>query len=203
MATKINKDFLQAVEEELSKLKEGFRLAADVGKDYIVDKMVGLSPQAAILASGKMEQGRRFLQQGTVPGASKALAQARAQNPTAGKALARLRNAPSTQAAIELGKATYLIGKEGARAGHAEAGRELIKKPLAYQVANILVSPADAMSKYGASREELGKKSFEEDYINSLNRKIAEKEEEDMRNNDVPIIDIRKGAQPNARKFFK
>jgi hypothetical protein len=83
----------------------------------------------------------------------------------------------------------------------------LIKEPLAYQAANLLVSPADALSKYGAAREAEGKKAFEERYINPLNRQMAAEDERkaraDQADRDVPAVEIRKGAQPNPRKFFK
>ena len=199
MAAKAKKSFLDTVEK---RLKEGFELTSDIGKDYAVDKAVVFAPQAAALAVNKLEQGRRFLQQGTVPGAREALSRTVAQAGTLKKFFGNLRNAPQAQAVMELGKASYLIGKEGARKGHAEAGKELMQKPLAYQAANLLVSPADAMSKYGAAREVAEKKVFMEPHMLLL-RAIAEKEEEDRRNSDVPPVDIRKETQPNARKFFK
>jgi hypothetical protein len=71
--------------------------------------------------------------------------------------------APAAQTAVELGKAAYLLRNENAREGHAEAGKELMEKPLAYQVGKTLISPADSMSKYGARKEELDKKNFEKE----------------------------------------
>jgi len=207
MATESDKTFLAEVEERLSKLGKNPLSALDLLKDYATDKGVQLAPQALVSASGKLEQGRRFLQQGSVPGAAAKLARAKAATAAAGGFLGGARKATTTQAAIELAKGAYLIGTEGAREGHAEAGKQLIKEPLAYQAANLFVSPADALSKYGAAREAAGKKTFEDQYINSLIRQVAAEEERKARseqsNRDVPAIEIQKGTQPNPRKFFK
>ena len=207
MAAKPNKGFLEKVEEEIDKQGENVRLAANVAKDFLKDKALQEAPRAAVLALNKLEQGRRFLQQGTVPGAASALARTKAEASAVSGIMKRLGNTHAIKAAIELGKGSYLIGKEGAREGHAEAGRELAKEPLAYQAANLLVSPADALSKYGAAREAEGKKAFEERYINPLKRRIEAEDERKLReeqsNRDVPAVEIRKGAQPNPRKFFR
>jgi len=207
MAAKPNKGFLEKVEEEIDKQGENVRLAANVAKDFLKDKALAEAPRAAVLALGKLEQGRRFLQQGTVPGAASALARAKANTGVVSGIMKGLGDTPAIKAAIELGKGSYLIGKEGARKGHSEAGKQLIKEPLAYQAANLLVSPADALSKYGAAREAEGKKAFEERYINPLKRRIEAEDERkaraDQADRDVPAVEIRKGAQPNPRKFFK
>jgi len=168
--------FANRLDRLIAKRGENAQLTADVAKDFAVDKAIEIAPQAAITAVGKLEQGRSFLQQGTVPNATANLARAKAETKAAGKLLSGLRRAPAVQASIELVKGANLIGKEGARAGHAEAGDELKKKPLAYQVANLYVSPADALSKYGASREAAGKKAFEERYA-EVTRKMEEAEE--------------------------
>jgi hypothetical protein len=97
------------------------------------------------------EKARRFLQQGTVAGAGRALTNAKALNPYA----------ILLEAGIQLGKGVYLTTKEGARDGHAEAGKELTKKPLLYQIGKTFLDPADSFSKYGAYKEELDKKAFE------------------------------------------
>jgi hypothetical protein len=207
MAAKPNKGFLEKVEEEIAKQGKNVRLAANVAKDVLKDKALQEAPRAAVLALNKLEQGRRFLQQGTVPGAASALARTKAEASVVSGIMKGLGNAHAIKAAIELGKGSYLIGKEGARKGHSEAGKQLIKEPLAYQAANLLVSPADALSKYGAAREAEGKKAFEERYINPLKRRIEAEDERkaraDQSNRDVPAVEIRKGAQPNPRKFFK
>ena len=97
------------------------------------------------------EKARRFLQQGTVPGADKALARA--------KALGRI--ARPLDAAIQAAQGLYLIGKEGARDDHAEAGKELTKKPLPYQLGKAYLTSADSFSKYGAYKEKLDKQAFD------------------------------------------
>ena len=201
MAAKSDKSFLAKVEEEIAKGGKNVQLTADVVKDYTVDKAIQLAPQAAATTVGLMEQGRSFLQQGSVPNAAAKLARAKTDTKAVNKFFSGLRNAAPVQAAIELAKGSYLIGKEGARKGHAESGKQLIKEPLAYQAANLYVSPADALSKYGALREALGKKAFEERYVNPLNRQIAA--EEERKRSDVPPVEIRKALQPNPRKFFK
>jgi hypothetical protein len=218
MAAKPNKGFLEKVEEEIDKQGRGVQLAAareaegkkdlvmSVALDQLGDKSAQWIPQGLVKAGGVFEQARRFLQQGTVPGAAKKAAAAKVATATGVKAAGKIGSAP-IQAGIELAKGGYLIGKEGAREGHAEAGRELAKEPLAYQAANLLVSPADALSKYGAAREAKGKKDFEERYINPLKRLIEAEDERKLReeqsNRDVPAVEIRKGAQPNPRKFFR
>ena len=151
-------------------------LAVGVAMDQLGDKMVQWVPQGLIKASGMMEQARRFLQQGSVPGASKKLAAAKVATTAGVKTAGKIGNAP-IQAGIELAKGGYLIGKEGAREGHAEAGRKLAKEPAVYQAANLLVSPADALSKYGAAREEKGKESFEAEHMQPLNDAIAKEQE--------------------------
>jgi hypothetical protein len=103
------------------------------------------------LATG-IEQARRKLQIGTVPGASKALANV--------KPLVKV--ARIIDGAVQLGKTAYLVGKEGARDGHAEAGEALTKKSLPRQVVETILDPAFTMSKYGAYKEKLDKKAFEE-----------------------------------------
>ena len=97
------------------------------------------------------EKARRFLQQGTVAGAGQALAGAKALG----------RRVPPIDAAIQAAQGFYLIGKEGARDGHAEAGKELTKKPLLYQLGKALLNPEDSLSKYGAYKEAVDKKAFE------------------------------------------
>jgi len=90
--------------------------------------------------------------------------------------------APTAQTAIELGKAAYLLRNENAREGHAEAGKKLMEKPLAYQVGKTLISPADSMSKYGARKEELDKKNFEKEQNLPWAKQWAEKQ-----NRDIPM----------------
>jgi len=170
-------DLIRRVEEEIAKQGKNVQLAASVAKDFAIDKAIERAPLAALTALGKLEEGRRFLQQGSVPGATAHLARVKAANQTAIRLLGGFANFAPVQASVELAKGAYLIGKEGARKGHSEAGKQLIKEPLAYQAANLWVSPADALSKYGASREAQGKKAFEERYVNPLNRQIAEEEE--------------------------
>lgn len=151
-------------------------LARDVAMDQLGDKMVQWVPQGLVKAGGMFEQARSFLQQGTVPGAAKKMAAAKVAAAAGVKTAGKIGNAP-IQAGIELSKGGYLIGKEGAREGHAEAGRELMEEPLAYQAANLLVSPADALSKYGAAHEEKGKASFEDEHMAPLNASIAKEQE--------------------------
>jgi hypothetical protein len=103
-------------------------------------------------AASKFEYARRFIQQGTVPGADKAWARSKA---------ALLRRAPIADAAVQLTKAAYLISKENAREGHAEAGEKLTKKSLPRQVVKTLFDSADSMSKYGAYKEKLDKEAFD------------------------------------------
>ena len=110
-----------------------------------------LKELGAIGAALKFEQARRFLQQGSVPGAGKALARV---SPLA-------RRAPIADAAIQLGKGALLISKENARKDHAEAGEKLTKKSLPYQVAKTYLDSADSMSKYGAYKEKLDKEAFD------------------------------------------
>ena len=192
MAAKSKEDFITKVEEELAKRGRGSVLAADIAKDFVQDAAVSKAPKVVATLGGKIEQGRRFLQQGTVPGASRHLAQAKANTAAASGLVGRLTKAAPVQAAIELSKGAYLIGKEGARKGHAEAGERLAKEPLAYQAAKLVVSPAEALSKYGAAREAKGKKAFEEEYIYPLARKIAAEEERKIL-----------AEQSTPRKFFK
>jgi hypothetical protein len=99
-----------------------------------------------------IEQARRKLQIGTVPGASKALANVKPL----------VKGARIIDGAVQLGKTAYLVGKEGAREGHAEAGEALTKKSLPRQVVETILNPALTMSKYGAYKEKLDKKAFEE-----------------------------------------
>jgi hypothetical protein len=146
------------------KKRSGIELAADAGKDYLSDKALEFAPQVSFQALAKLEQARRFLQQGSVPGASKALAASKVAAKSGGTLLKKVSN-PSIQAVIELAKGAYLIGDEKARDGHAEAGEKLIQEPLAYQAANLLVSPADALSKYGAAKELADKEAFEKKYM--------------------------------------
>lgn len=192
MATKSKEDFITKVEEELAKRGRGSVLAADIAKDRVQDAAVEEAPKVVATLSGKLEQGRRFLQQGTVPGAFRRLAQAKADTAAASGLVGRFTKAAPVQTAIELSKGAYLIGKEGARKGHAKAGERLAKEPLAYQAAKLMVSPAEALSKYGAAREARGKKAFEEEYINPLARKIAAEEERKIL-----------AEQSTPRKFFK
>lgn len=90
--------------------------------------------------------------------------------------------APAAQAAVELGKAAYLLRNENAREGHAKAGKELMEKPLAYQVGKTLISPAYSMSKYGARKEELDKKNFEKEQNLPWAKEWVEKQ-----NRDIPM----------------
>jgi hypothetical protein len=99
-----------------------------------------------------IEQARRKLQIGTVPGATKALANVKPL----------VKGAQIIDGAVQLGKTAYLVGKEGAREGHAEAGEALTKKSLPRQVVETILDPAFTMSKYGAYKEKLDKKAFEE-----------------------------------------
>lgn len=99
-----------------------------------------------------IEQARRKLQIGTVPGATKALANVKPL----------VKGARIIDGAVQLGKTAYLVGKEGAREGHAEAGEALTKKSLPRQVVETILDPAFTMSKYGAYKEKLDKKAFEE-----------------------------------------
>ena len=90
--------------------------------------------------------------------------------------------APAAQSAIELTKAAYLLRDENVREGHAEAGKELMGKPLAYQIGKTLISPADSMSKYGARKEELDKKIFEKEQNLPWAKEWSEKQ-----NRDIPM----------------
>ena len=81
------------------------------------------------------------------------------------------------QTAVELGKGALLIGTEGARKGHAEAGRELSEKSTLYQAGNLFLNTSDALSKYGAAHEEKGKSAFEAEHMAPLNEAIAKEEE--------------------------
>jgi hypothetical protein len=151
-------------------------LAVSVALDQLGDKSVQWVPQGLVKAGGMLEQARSFLQRGSVPGAAKKGAAAKVATSAGVKAAGKIGNAP-IQAGIELAKGGYLIGKEGAREGHAEAGRELAEEPLVYQAANLLVSPADALSKYGAAHEEKGKSAFEAEHMAPLNASIAKEQE--------------------------
>jgi hypothetical protein len=71
------------------------------------------------------------------------------------------RAAPVVDTALELGKGAYLMGKQGAREGHAESGKELMDDPFWYQASNAYLNPADAASKYGAAIEADDRKDFE------------------------------------------
>jgi hypothetical protein len=102
-------------------------------------------------AASKFEYARRFIQQGTVPGADKAWARSKAG----------LRRVPIGDAAIQIGKGVNLIMNPEKREGHAEAGEKLTKKSLPRQVVKTLLDPADSMSKYGAYKEKLDKEAFD------------------------------------------
>lgn len=98
--------------------------------------------------------------------------------------------APAAQTAVELGKAAYLLRNENAREGHAEAGKELMEKPLAYQVGKTLISPAYSMSKYGARKEELDKKNFEKEQNLPWAKEWVEKQ-----NRDIPMKPAKSKSQ--------
>jgi hypothetical protein len=115
-----------------------------------VESRFAALPSAGVIAG--IEQARRKLQIGTVPGASKALANVKPL----------VKGARIIDGAVQLGKTAYLVGKEGAREGHAEAGEALTKKSLPRQVVETILDPAFTMSKYGAYKEKLDKKAFEE-----------------------------------------
>ena len=102
-------------------------------------------------AALKFVHARNFIQQGTVPGADKAWARSKAA----------LRRVPIADAAVQLGKGALLISKENARKDHAEAGNELTKKPLPYQLGKAFLTSADSFSKYGAYKEKLDKEAFD------------------------------------------
>lgn len=177
-------------------------LALGLAGDWAID-----NPHKVVKNLIGIEKARRSAQIGTVPGAAKRAAAAGASQELVQKFAGGL-SSPMLGAAIELGKGSYLIGKEGAREGHAEAGRVLAEEPLAYQAANLLVSPADALSKYGAARESKGKAAFEAEHMAPLNEAIA-KEEKRVRgelfaNQDVPDVRItdaaRRGELEAARR---
>jgi hypothetical protein len=120
----------------------------DTFLDSIEDRLVQLGGASGVVGFEKL---RRTLQQGTVPNAAKRL--------VAAKALAKY--VPAIDAAIELGQSGYLMADPERRKGHAEAGKELTKKPLLYQLGKAYLTPADSASKYAAYKEELDKKAFE------------------------------------------
>ena len=115
----------------------------------IESRFAALPSVGAIAA---FEQARRKLQVGTVPGAAKVLASVKPL----------VKGARIVDGAVQLGKAAYLVGKEGARKGHAEAGEALTKKSLPRQVGEITLNTTGSMSKYGAYKEKLDRKAFEE-----------------------------------------
>jgi hypothetical protein len=120
----------------------------DTFLDSIEDRLKQLGGASGIVGFEKL---RRTLQQGTVPNAAKRL--------VAAKALGKY--VPPIDAAIELGQAGGLIANPEKREGHAEAGKELTKKTLPYQLGKAFLTPTDSASKYGAYKEELDKKAFE------------------------------------------
>jgi hypothetical protein len=120
----------------------------DTFLDSVEDRLLQLGGASGVVGFEKL---RRALQQGMVSGAAGRLA--------AAKVFAK--HVPPINAALELGQMGDLIMNPEKRKGHAEAGKELTKKPLLYQIGKAYLTPADSASKYGAYKEELDKKAFE------------------------------------------
>jgi hypothetical protein len=119
----------------------------DTFLDSVEDRLMQFGGVSGAVGFEKL---RRTLQQGTVPNAAKMLALAKAHG----------KYAPAVDVAIELGKSLYLANPEN-RKGFAEAGKELTKKPLLYQLGKAFLTPADSAAKYDAYKQELDKKAFE------------------------------------------
>ena len=153
------------------KEKNGLGQVVEITKDYLLDKAVDAPLGAAAAAAGlafeklkEQQQLKRFLSQGGGVAQVRLAAPSVSKFPTVGRVMVKgaLGRAPVVGAAVEGAKSLYLIGKEGAREGHAEAGEELMREPKALQAAKIVFNTADTMSKYGAAMEARDVKAFRE-----------------------------------------
>ena len=154
------------------KEKDGLGQVVEITKDYLLDKVeeapLGAAAAAATLAFEKLKQQRqlkKFLAQGGgVAQAQPPPGTSVSKFPTVGRAMVKgaLGRAPVVGAAVEGAKGLYLIGKEGAREGHAEEGEELMRRPKIVQAGKFLFDTAGSMSRYGAAMEARDHKAFRE-----------------------------------------
>lgn len=174
----LKKDYKKTPKEisRYEKLKKENPLAVDLAEDTAKDAAMARSPQATFKVISAFEKLRRLAQKGTVPGAEKALALARATAPVGSKLLGKIAS-PPVGAAIEIGRGVNIAmtpPTEGSFDAKADAGDKLRTQPTWYQVGNSLVNTAEAFSQYGASAERSSKKPFEKKY--DINRILAEKQ---------------------------
>lgn len=151
--------------------------AAEITKDFLLDKVEETSLAAAAAAATvafsnlkKRRQIQDFLKKSGPPRPTVALRPTLAiPKATVGrlakaKGFLRLTGAytPLATGVIEGTKGLYLIGKEGAREGHAEAGEKLMKRPKVVQAGKLAFDTADSISQYGAAGEARANRAFRE-----------------------------------------
>lgn len=151
--------------------------AAEITKDFLLDRVeetpLAVAAAAAAAAFSNLKKRRQiqdFLKKSGPAPPTVALKPTLAIPKTPMGPLAKAMGflklagayAPAASGVIEGTKGLYLIGKAGAREGHAEAGEKLMKRPKAVQAGKILFDTADSMSKYGAAMEARDVRSFRE-----------------------------------------
>lgn len=143
----------------------------EITEDFLLDKVeetpLSAAAAAAAAAFSELKQRRRiqdFLKKGGQLKPTLAIPKTPVGPLAKATGFLKLAGAygPAATGAIEGAKGLYLIGKEGAREGHAEAGEELMKRPKAVQAAKLAFNTADSMSKYGAAGEARDVKRFRE-----------------------------------------
>ena len=174
----LKKDYKKTPKEisRYEKLKKENPLAVSLAEDLVTEQAMARAPQATFKVATAFEKLRRLAQIGTVPGAEKALARARAIGPVGSKLLGKIAG-PTAGAAIEIGRGVNIAmtpPTEGSFNAKADAGDKLKTQPTWYQVGNSLVNTSEAFSQYGASAERDAKKAFEKKY--DINRILAEKQ---------------------------
>lgn len=145
--------------------------AAEITKAYLLDaveeKPLAAAAAAAAAAFSKLKTRRQiqdFLKKGGRLQPTLAIPKAPVGALAKATGFLKLAGAygPAATGGIEGAKGLYLIGKEEAREGHAEAGEELMKRPKVVQAAKLAFNTADSISKYGAAGEARTAKRFRE-----------------------------------------
>lgn len=147
-----------------TKTRDNEALLLELASDAVRDGVVKNAPSVAWKATSYLERLRRLAQIGTVPGAARMAQAAKGAASTGARKISLLGRAPAVGAALEIGKGVHTIMTPPTRTSfdeEADAGEELRGTPAWHQAANFVLSPADALSKYGAASQREGKKAFE------------------------------------------
>lgn len=158
--------------------KETDRSYKGLAKDLALDKAAPYFPAIGASAGHLFEGVRRAAQIGTVPGAEKMAKAAFAGAKKLGGGL--FRKAPLINGLIEGYQAIQAMDPSKAEE-RLRLGEDLLGQSKLYQTANVVVNTADAMSQYGAVKQQREKGMIEAYHKNSGAQEWADKHNESIK----------------------